>query len=360
MNLFRITSASSPPTLVTLLLHLYCLLFATPDMLFTSAMTSPRTPSSSRGAVVSLYNSTSDYVVSLDSSTIGSVFDRDQAFLLEFYASWCGHCIQFSPFYKALSEVTRFWRPVIVVAAINCADSRNRPVCRLFNVNGFPTLRLLPARARIDHRGSEVNIRSVSNRFVVQTLAQKMMDFVDMHVGADRPSHWPNQPIPLDDGNRTEALMQIILAFSEENNDGEDSNEPGERVVAVVLEKPRANSFFAKSVALDLSRLGGAVKVFAVAVDSQNSANDSSSSNPTTLFSSFNVDADTLPVVAFLSSPDLSRANIVKLSEWQKHRDSLVQVADFEYSPSTYGGGEIDDESINVGSVSPDEGGCLP
>ena len=73
----------------------------------SSASSSPLIRSAGLPRVVPLYNASSDFVVSLDYHNLDWIYGRDQAVLLEFYSSWCGHCIAFSPVYKALAEATR-------------------------------------------------------------------------------------------------------------------------------------------------------------------------------------------------------------------------------------------------------------
>lgn len=47
-----------------------------------------------------LYND-EDKVFVLNSKTFGeNVFDSESVWLIEFYNSWCGHCIHFAPTYK--------------------------------------------------------------------------------------------------------------------------------------------------------------------------------------------------------------------------------------------------------------------
>lgn len=52
----------------------------------------------------------SDQIVLLTPENVESVLiNSTAAIVVEFYASWCGHCIAFSPFYKSLARDIKGW-----------------------------------------------------------------------------------------------------------------------------------------------------------------------------------------------------------------------------------------------------------
>lgn len=52
----------------------------------------------------------SDQIVLLSEQNVGSVLiNSSAAMVVEFYASWCGHCIAFSPTYKKLAGDIKGW-----------------------------------------------------------------------------------------------------------------------------------------------------------------------------------------------------------------------------------------------------------
>uniref|UniRef100_A0A3Q3EFN6 Thioredoxin domain-containing protein n=1 Tax=Labrus bergylta TaxID=56723 RepID=A0A3Q3EFN6_9LABR len=49
--------------------------------------------------------SASDQVIVLSPDNVDSVLvNSTAALVVEFYASWCGHCVNFSPYYKSLAR----------------------------------------------------------------------------------------------------------------------------------------------------------------------------------------------------------------------------------------------------------------
>ncbi|KAK7520228.1 hypothetical protein IWZ03DRAFT_372502 [Phyllosticta citriasiana] len=60
--------------------------------------------------------------------------------IVEFYAPWCGHCQKFMPAYeKAAMKLAGLAQ----VAAIDCDDEDNKPLCGRMGVQGFPTLKVV-------------------------------------------------------------------------------------------------------------------------------------------------------------------------------------------------------------------------
>lgn len=58
-------------------------------------------PSAAEAGLYSL----SDQIISLNADSVKSVLiNSTAAIVAEFYASWCGHCVAFSPIYKTLAR----------------------------------------------------------------------------------------------------------------------------------------------------------------------------------------------------------------------------------------------------------------
>lgn len=69
------------------------------------------------------------------------LYGQNKAQIIEFYNSWCGFCQRFAPSWKALATDLREWKSMVSVGAIDCSDEDNSPICRDFEIMGYPTLR---------------------------------------------------------------------------------------------------------------------------------------------------------------------------------------------------------------------------
>jgi protein disulfide-isomerase A6 len=60
--------------------------------------------------------------------------------IVEFYAPWCGHCKNLKPAYE---KAAKSLDGLAKVAAVNCDDDANKPLCGKFGIQGFPTLKIV-------------------------------------------------------------------------------------------------------------------------------------------------------------------------------------------------------------------------
>ena len=84
--------------------------------------------------------------------------------------------------------MTRLWQTnVLRVAAMNCADPTNDQVCSMFNIQYYPSVRLLPRRASLDKPNhDQIEIRSIDEN----TILEKTIDFIQNTSPA--PLNWPD------------------------------------------------------------------------------------------------------------------------------------------------------------------------
>lgn len=101
--------------------------------LLTTALLLPST------LAAGLYTKSSP-VLQVTSTNFDSLINRsNHTSIIEFYAPWCGHCQNLKPAYekaaKSLSGLAK-------VAAVNCDEESNKPLCGQMGVQGFPTLKI--------------------------------------------------------------------------------------------------------------------------------------------------------------------------------------------------------------------------
>lgn len=92
------------------------------------------------GTLQGLYNA-SDDVEELMENSYRNIYGSNRAWFVEFYNTWCGHCRNYAPTFKAVAEYFSSCKDVLSIAAIDCANEINIPTCRYFEVMGYPTLR---------------------------------------------------------------------------------------------------------------------------------------------------------------------------------------------------------------------------
>uniref|UniRef100_A0A8C3YLI6 Sulfhydryl oxidase n=1 Tax=Catagonus wagneri TaxID=51154 RepID=A0A8C3YLI6_9CETA len=178
-----------------------------------------------------LYTS-SDPLTLLQADTVrGAVLGSRSAWAVEFFASWCGHCIAFAPTWKALANDVKDWRPALNLAALDCAEETNNAVCREFDIPGFPTVRFFKAFSKTGS-GATLPVAGAD----VQTLRERLIDALETHSDT-----WPPACPPLEP-----ARLEEITGFFARNR---------EEYLALIFEKE--GSYLGREVALDLSQRQG-------------------------------------------------------------------------------------------------------
>ncbi|KAF0293394.1 DnaJ subfamily C member 10 [Amphibalanus amphitrite] len=64
----------------------------------------------------------------------------DQLWVIDFYAGWCGPCVQFAPEYRRAARLLKQHNVPAVVAMVDCAE--HRTFCAEQDVRSYPTVRL--------------------------------------------------------------------------------------------------------------------------------------------------------------------------------------------------------------------------
>jgi len=84
-----------------------------------------------------------NYIVSITERIWEKRVNDNQIWLLEFYAPWCQHCIQFSSTYKALAKSLK--ESDVSVGAVNC-EVEKYLCASMFNIRAYPTIRMVNKR----------------------------------------------------------------------------------------------------------------------------------------------------------------------------------------------------------------------
>lgn len=77
-----------------------------------------------------------------------TVLDSDSVWLIEFYATWCGHCKNFAPVYEKVAENLE---GMVKVAAIDV--DQQKELAGLFGVQSMPTIKLVKPKTTVSAAG---------------------------------------------------------------------------------------------------------------------------------------------------------------------------------------------------------------
>lgn len=181
------------------------------------------------GGAARLYRAGEDAVWVLDSGSVrGATANSSAAWLVQFYSSWCGHCIGYAPTWRALAADVRDWAAAIRVAALDCAEEKNQEVCRAYDIHFYPTFRYFKAFTKDFTTGE--NFKGPDRE--LQTVRRTMINFLQNHTDSTRPPACPSlDPI------RPSDVLSLL-------------DKRGDRYVAVLLEDD--SSYVGREVILDL------------------------------------------------------------------------------------------------------------
>lgn len=92
----------------------------------------------------SLYRIDDPNIITLDSTNFDKVVNnpkRDYLVMAQFYIHWMEAGKKYAETYTQFAGNVSSWDKIFKVAAINCADSQNHPICT--GLNAFPTIKLI-------------------------------------------------------------------------------------------------------------------------------------------------------------------------------------------------------------------------
>ena len=187
--------------------------------------------------------------------------------LVQFYNSFCGHCISFAPsFRQFLRSITR-WTELLSVAAVDCSIESNRPVCTDYDVEFYPTLRMFWFRpaGKAQEKGDNLHCKCLRDfclhhgRLLICCLCCSTFSVGGKQEAADLRQHvlkwitdnwkrgnisagWPQFP-PLTADSK-EALVEKLKKETEVGGGGGEGH--GNQTVLIFVEKDA--SFFGREV----------------------------------------------------------------------------------------------------------------
>ncbi|XP_076748622.1 sulfhydryl oxidase 2 [Xylocopa sonorina] len=140
-------------------------------------------PISSQG----LYNASDSVVILNVTNFKSSIYEDTKGWLVEFYNSWCGFCLRFAPVWREFANDIYAWKDIVVVAAIDCANDDNNPICRDYEIMHYPMLKYFSVNAHAPSLG--LLMEKYDN---VNELRYSLINLLEREQQEGRGSSWPN------------------------------------------------------------------------------------------------------------------------------------------------------------------------
>ncbi|XP_049762643.1 sulfhydryl oxidase 1-like [Schistocerca cancellata] len=166
-----------------------------------------------------LYDDDSKVTVLNTTSFKTAVFHTNNAWLVEFYSSWCGFCQRYAPTWKAVAASTYGWKDVLISAAVDCANEDNTPLCREYEIMKYPTVKFFGANTKAGDMGTEIAKGNSADELVHNAINMLKKEQAD-----GRGFNWPNiTPYRSTDvqnlwKNAPESVQYIFLIFEESDS----------------------------------------------------------------------------------------------------------------------------------------------
>ncbi|KAG4963262.1 hypothetical protein AAZX31_14G136300 [Glycine max] len=96
-----------------------------------------------------------EFVLTLDRSNFSDIVTKHNFVVVEFYAPWCGHCMKLAPEYEKAASILSSNDPPVILAKVDANEEKNRELARQFQVQGFPTIKILRNGGKVvqDYKG---------------------------------------------------------------------------------------------------------------------------------------------------------------------------------------------------------------
>lgn len=187
---------------------------------------------------MAMYTKTSP-VLQVDSKNYDTLIAKsNHTSIVEFYAPWCGHCQNLKPAYeKAAKSLTGLAK----VAAVNCDEESNKPLCGQMGVQGFPTLKIVrpgkkPGKPAVeDYQGAR------SAKAIVDAVVDKIPNHVkrlkDSDYAAWMAEEGPKAILFTDKGTVSALLKSVAIDFLGQVDVAQIRNKETEAVEAFEIEQ---------------------------------------------------------------------------------------------------------------------------
>ena len=101
----------------------------------------------------------SHYVLELTEDTFNDALKDNISILIDFYATWCGHCQRFAPIYESASISLHEKGSVTVLARIDAYTYHKIKV--MWKISGYPTVNYYFNGAFVEHYPGKRSVSSI-------------------------------------------------------------------------------------------------------------------------------------------------------------------------------------------------------
>uniref|UniRef100_UPI0037E73B37 sulfhydryl oxidase 2 n=1 Tax=Semicossyphus pulcher TaxID=241346 RepID=UPI0037E73B37 len=185
------------------------------------------------GAAARLYTEEDPLLILSSSSLKPTLSNSSSAWLVQFFSSWCGHCIQYSSTWKALAQDVKDWQQAVRVAVLDCAQEENFDVCKDYSIKFYPTFKYFHAHSPETDRGT---IYRGADR-EIQSVRQMMVNILQNHTKLNWPDHCPSL--------RPYSSVELLPLLGQRSD----------HYTAIIVEEP--DSYVGREVILDLLQFSG-------------------------------------------------------------------------------------------------------
>ena len=114
----------------------------------------------------SLYHSNDNVIILTTDNFTKFVVDLHQdgqkLQLIQFYNSWCGHCISFAPNFKKFLKSVDKWKDLLSISVVDCSMDINFKLCTDYDISFYPNLRMFWFKPTSKDKGDTIKCKFMS------------------------------------------------------------------------------------------------------------------------------------------------------------------------------------------------------